>query len=75
MAVYLTLTFLVVLLGLFVNNRDYVQLYRTPQTREGALLLAHNHRGGMTRGRFLSIVLAVSVFLLLAGVSACRISV
>ena len=75
MAVYLTLTFLVVLLGLFVNNRDYVQLYRTPQTREGGLLLAKNHRGGMTRGRFLSIVLAVSVFLLLAGVSACRIAV
>ena len=75
MAVYLTLTFLVVLLGLFVNNRDYVQLYRTPWDRQRSLQWTAKYRGGMTRGRFLNLTLAVAIFVLLAGVSACRIAV
>lgn len=75
MVVYLSLTVVVVLLGLLVNNREYVQLYRQPWTREGSLSLARDYRGTMTRGRFLGLVLAVAIFVLLAAVSACRIAV
>lgn len=75
MAVYLTLTVLVVLLGMFVNNRDYVQLYRQPLTRENAIKLSGQYRGQMTRGRFLGLILAIAIFVLLAAVSACRIAV
>lgn len=75
MVVYLSLTVLVVLLGLLVNNREYVQLYRQPKSRENALSLAQSHRGTMTRGRFLGLVLATAIFVLLAAVSACRIAV
>jgi len=75
MAVYLTLTFLVVAMGLFVNNREYVQLYRKPQSRDNSLRLMRDYRGGMTRGRFLSLTLAIAIFMLLAAVSACRIAV
>lgn len=75
MIVYLTLTVLVVLFGLFVNNREYVQLYRQPQTRENSLKLARGYGGGMTRGKFLNLTLAIAIFILLASVSACRIAV
>lgn len=75
MAVYLTLTFLVVLLGMFVKNRDYVQLYRTPHTRDGEIALRTDYRGRMTRGRFFNLIFVVAIFVLLAGVSACRIAV
>lgn len=69
MAVYLTLTVLVVALGLLANNRDYVKLHTGPCA--GQFLPGKK----LTRGQALNIVIAVAVFALLAGVSACRIAV
>lgn len=69
MAVYLTLTVLVVALGMLVRNRDYVKLHILP--RQNRFLPAQK----MTRQQAFNIVAMTAVFLLLAGVSACRIAV
>lgn len=69
MAVYLTLTVLVIALGMLVNNRDYVKLHIVPgqnQFLPGTKL---------TRQQAMNIVVMVAIFALLAGVSACRIAV
>lgn len=69
MAVYVTLTLLVVAIGLFANNRDYVKLHTMPRTRELSV-------GRKTdRQQAVNICVAAAVFLLLAAVSACRIAV
>ncbi len=69
MVVYITLTVLVVGLGLLVKNRDYVKLNIDVTFRENRL------QKGRDRQQMWNAVLAVSVFVLLAGVSACRIAV
>lgn len=69
MAVYVTLTFLVVALGLLANNRDYVKLHTVPPTRE----LAMGKR--MDRQQAFNLTVAIAIFILLAAVSACRIAV
>lgn len=69
MAVYLTLTVLVVALALFVNNRENVKLHMVPL--QGQFSPAKK----MTRQQAFNIVVLVAVFALLAGVSACRIAV
>ncbi|MBE5868227.1 MAG: EpsG family protein [Lachnospiraceae bacterium] len=68
MAVYLTLTVLVVLLGIFADNRAAVQHHISPNART-------LRYGGVTRGQALTWVACAAVFVLLAGVSACRIAV
>lgn len=68
MAVYLTLTVLVVLLGMAVDNRETVKLHITPRRK---VLYGQ----GMTKQQALNLVAAAAVFVLLAGVSACRIAV
>ncbi len=69
MAVYLTLTVLVVVLGLLANNRDYVKLHIEPG--QGAFCPGSR----LTRQQVFNIVVMVAIFALLAGVSACRIAV
>ncbi len=69
MAVYLTLTVLVVAFGLLVRNREYVKLHIEAP---GAEFLPGKR---MTRQQAFNIVVMVAVFALLAGVSACRIAV
>lgn len=69
MAVYLTLTVLVIVLGMLVNNRDYVKLHIMP--RQNEFLPGKK----MTRQQAFNIVAMVAIFALLAGVSACRIAV
>ncbi len=64
MAVYLTLTVVTLLLASFIRNRDYVQL-NSEQLRPAY----------MDRQRAFNICMAVAIFLLLTGVSACRIAV
>ncbi len=59
MAVYLSLTVICCVLALFVKNRDYVQL----------------HKERMTRQQAVNLLMALAIFALLAGVSACRIAV
>lgn len=65
MAVYLTLTVVTLLLGVFVHNADYVKLHKYEPSR----------RGGMSRQQAVNFLMAAAVFTLLAGVSACRIAV
>jgi len=69
MAVYLTLTVLVIALAALANNRDYVKLH-TVSTR-GQWIPGRR----MTRQQACNIVVAVAIFALLAGISACRIAV
>ncbi len=69
MVVYITLTVLVVLLASLVRNREYVQLHIDVSNRESRI------NGGLSRGRAWNICAAVAIFVLLAGVSACRIAV
>ncbi len=69
MAVYLTLAVLVIVLGMLVNNRDYVKLHIMP--RQNEFLPGKK----MTRQQAFNIVAMVAIFALLAGVSACRIAV
>ena len=64
MAVYLTLTAVTLLLAAFIRNGENVQLNNVCTTQ-----------GVMTRQRALNICMAVAIFLLLTGVSACRIAV
>lgn len=68
MAVYLTLTVLVILLGMFADNRAAVQQHISPCRRP----LCESR---WTRGRALTLVACTAVFVLLAAVSACRIAV
>ena len=65
MAVYLTLTVVTLLFGAFVHNADYVKLYREKLPA----------RGGMSRQQAVNFLMAAAIFVLLAGVSACRIAV
>lgn len=65
MAVYLTLTVVTLLLGAFVHNADYIKLHREQPLR----------RGGMSRQQAVNVLMAAAIFVLLAGVSACRIAV
>ncbi len=69
MAVYLTLTVLVIALAALANNQDYVKLHTAPS--EWQYLPGRR----MTRQQACNIVVAVAIFVLLAGVSACRIAV
>lgn len=69
MAVYLSLTALVVALGMGAGKRDDVKLHMLPRQEQ----LLPKRR--MTRQQALHIVLMTAVFFLLAGVSACRIAV
>lgn len=69
MAVYITLTLLVIGLALFVKNRDYVKLHTEVMTRENRLGRKSE------RQQVCNLWAAVAIFLLLAGVSACRIAV
>lgn len=64
MAVYLTLTAVTLLLAAFIRNGENVQLNNVCTAP-----------GVMTRQRALNICMAVAIFLLLTGVSACRIAV
>lgn len=69
MAVYIGLTAAVVLLGLLVKNQEYVQLHTGRPERERRL------RGGCDRQQAFNIGMTIMIFLLLTGVSACRIAV
>lgn len=69
MAVYITLTVLVVGLGLIVKNQDYVKLNMDVSLRE------HGLSKRKDRQQVWNGILAISIFVLLAGVSACRIAV
>ncbi len=69
MAVYISLTILVVVLALGVQNQKNVQLHMDVSNRNNRL-----HRG-MDRRRAWNICAATAIFVLLAGVSACRIAV
>lgn len=68
MAIYLSLTVAVVLLGILVKNQEYVQLHTAPLSRADRLRSCN-------RQQMWNIGLAVMIFLLLTGVSACRIAV
>ncbi len=63
MAVYIGLTIATLILAGFVRNTDYVTIERQPW------------KGGATRQQALNFCMAVGIFLLLTGVSACRIAV
>ncbi len=69
MVVYITLTVLVVVLASLVQNRDYVQLHIDVSKRENRM------NGGLDRAGAWNVCAAVAIFVLLAGVSACRIAV
>lgn len=86
MAVYLTLTVLTVLLGAFVKNAEYVKLHKSVQKPAVAVPMMQaktcvhmtgygRRHGGFNRQQTLNFCMAAAVFLLLAGVSACRIAV
>ncbi len=69
MAVYLTLTVLVVALAALSSNQAYVKLHTTPG--QGQYLPGRR----MTRQQACNIIVLIAIFALLAGVSACRIAV
>jgi len=69
MAVYLTLTVLVIALGMLANNRDYVKLHIV--AKQECFMPGKR----LTRQQAFNIVVMVAIFALLAGVSACRIAV
>lgn len=69
MAVYITLTVLVIGLGFFVRNEDYVKLHIDVPLRENYPVAKRN------RQQAINITAAIAVFVLLAAVSACRIAV
>lgn len=81
MAVYLSLTVAVVLLGMLIHNQEYVQFHTEPVSRriqmpEGATgRSAGRLRGGLCRQQAFHIGVAVMIFILLTAVSACRIAV
>ncbi len=69
MAVYITLTVVVIVLAMMVRNKDYVKLHTDVSLRE--------YRQGrrMDKQQAMNICAAVAIFVLLASVSACRIAV
>lgn len=69
MAVYITLTILVVGLALFVKNADYVKFHTEVSLRE------YRQGRAVDRQQAFNICIAVTIFVLLASVSACRIAV
>ncbi len=69
MAVYLSLTVAVVLLGTLIRNGQYVPYHTEPARRP------HRLEGGLTRQQAFHIGVAVLIFVLLTAVSACRIAV
>ncbi len=69
MAVYLSLTAAVVLLGMLIRNQQYVPYHTEP------LIRTHTLRGGLDRQQAFHIGVAVLIFVLLTAVSACRIAV
>lgn len=69
MAVYITLTILVVGFALIVKNQDYVKLHMDVSLRKNRL-----HRP-MDRQQACNVCAAIAIFILLAAVSACRIAV
>lgn len=69
MAVYVTLTAVVVALGLYVNNQENIKQHMPPLTRGKALPRRTDKQKAW------NLCLAVAIFVLLAGVSACRIAV
>ena len=69
MAVYITLTIVVIALAMVVQNQDYVKLHTDVSSRETRL------GGGISRQQACNIWAAVAIFLLLASISACRIAV
>lgn len=69
MAVYLSLTVAVVLLGMLVQNRDFVKFHTTSIQRCDRL------KGGMNRQQAFQTGIVAMIFLLLTAVSACRIAV
>lgn len=66
--VYITLTFVTVFLGHFVDNREYVPL----RIRGGR---QYGEPGGMNRQQARNKVAGFAIYCLLTGVSACRIAV
>lgn len=73
MAVYLSLTAAVVLLGMFVHNEGNTGLHTAPVTRQ--MRLESRKNGGFTRQQAFHFGMAAMIFLLLTAVSACRIAV
>lgn len=69
MAVYLTLTVLVTALAALANNREAVKLHIMPV--QGRFLPGRR----LTRQQACNRIVAAAIFVLLAGVSACRIAV
>ncbi len=69
MAVYITLTVVVIGLAMMVRNQDYVKLHTDVCSRENRFY------GGLNRQQACNICAAVAIFLLLSAVSACRIAV
>ncbi len=79
MAVYLSLTVAVVLLGILIRNQEYVPYHTEPASRckaEGGKFPESGRlRGGLNRQQAFHIGVAVMIFILLTAVSACRIAV
>lgn len=79
MAVYLSLTVAVVLLGMLIRNQEYVPYHTEPASRRkpkgGNCPGICRLRGGLNRQQALHIGVAVMIFILLTAVSACRIAV
>ena len=79
MAVYLSLTVAVVLLGMLIRNQEYVPYHTEPASRRkpkgGNCPETCRLRGGLNRQQAFHIGVAVMIFILLTAVSACRIAV
>ncbi len=69
MAVYISLTLLVIGLAFFANNYEYVKLHIEPRSRQNRLPKQFQ------RQQAINLLIAVAIFVLLASVSACRIAV
>ena len=66
--VYIVLSLVTVLLGLFVDNREYVPAYIRGGRKYG-------EPAGLNRQQARNRVAGIAIYCLLAGVSACRIAV
>lgn len=79
MAIYFVLLSIVVLLGYFVNNREYLYSGRDHKNNNNQNCVGKRPKSGRiecrNRQQNLNLVLAAAIFCLLAGVSACRIAV
>ncbi len=69
MAVYITLTVVVIGLAMMVRNQDYVKLHTDVSLRE------NRFGGSINKQQACNISAAMAIFILLAAVSACRIAV